>query len=670
MQISSLLNEPVPSVRPSSFYQPRGSVSHPPQGGASSSVNGLSYGAPPQPGFFAQPRHLANEFEDEPLPTSEVLLSTSPEVIQSALQALRVAYDNFPDADQASADSAHAVTRAFNGYKAPYPPQNALWSDWVVFSTLCQSLRVPVFPIQPDKVALVLSAYAPSLPISFPLRQMSQFPMTPAPTVVERTMVALQVAANATRHLWPDVRCFIRGAEAYDATSILLEAVTPAPAPPQPSSHSGFHAPKSRPSLQKQREETPALVKGVTSRPMLTTVPSAPLTKSTDKAPRITKTAPPPESSVAALCEDLPAVLKKMQDEVGDPQVFDIAGVRFSETANSPAFAERVEALFNTATVYTHITAILSFPTYPITTLKLAIFALAMTPGPMGAKLDAVAPQLKEKRDVARASGKQLEGLMKDATVLRMITRGGDKQIPDGEKSEWLRWQEEVMRDWKGPEPARTKGKKRPSQTGRKGVKRSLSPTDSEASNSSNTRQRSAPAESSRGKGARQPRSRLHPTSKTEPSSRSSSRAGTPSVSSTGTGGGGTREKKGKNPWFGYYEPVEPVNYPRWVPDKVGKLPDDRHEPVLPPIIACPWWVPKKKKAPKVKKEDDAKAVEEGPLTLTLAGGAGTGPTEEDEEDAEEEKKRQEQMQRSIALHRPKRGGLDMRPFDVSLMWM
>ncbi|GAA5826625.1 hypothetical protein JCM11251_002824 [Rhodosporidiobolus azoricus] len=666
MRIPSLLNEPAPSVRSSTFYQPRERVSHPPPSTGPSSANGHAFDAPPQANFFAQSRHQQDEFDQEHLSTSEVLYSTSVGVIQSALQALRAVYDDFPNADQASSGSADAVTNAFNSYRAPYPPQNALRSDWVVFSTLCQSLRVPVFPIQPDKVALVLSAHVPTLPISLPLRQLAQFAIPPAPSVVERTMICLQVAANATRHLWPDVRCFIRGAEAYDPTNILLEAVRPASVPPQPISTSGFHAPAPRASLTKPREETPVLVKGVTSRPHITNVPAAPLTKATDKAP-MTPRVPPPleESSLAALCEDLPVLLKEMQAEVGDPTIFDVAGARFSETANSPAFAERVESLFNTATIYTHITAVLSFPTYPITTLKLAIFALSMTPGPLGQKVDQVAPILKERREVPRATGTQLEGLLKDATVLRMITRGGDRQIPDEEKSEWVRWQEEVMRDWKGPDPV-TKGKKRPSQPGKKRIKRSLSPTDSEASNSSNTRARSTPTESSRGKGARQPRSRLHPTVKTEPSSRSSSRAGTPSASSTGTGA--PREKKGKNPWHGFYAPVQPVDYPRWVPEKVGTLPEDRREPVLPPILACPWWVPKKKKAPK-KPHPEEEKVDQGPLTLTLAGGAGAGPTEEDEEDAEEEKKRQEQMQRSIALHRPKRGGLDMRPFDVSSLW-
>lgn len=55
---------------------------------------------------------------------------------------------------------------------------------------------------------------------------------------------------------------------------------------------------------------------------------------------------------------------------------------------------------------------------------------------------------------------------------------------------------------------------------------------------------------------------------------------------------------------------------------------------------------------------------------MTDDAGPGVQKTEEEEEEEEEDAERKKQMQgRSIALHRPKRGGLDMQPFDVSLLW-
>lgn len=117
---------------------------------------------------------------------------------------------------------------------------------------------------------------------------------------------------------------------------------------------------------------------------------------------------------------------------------------------NTPAYAARAAHLHNTALIYTHLTAVLEFPTYPITTAKLAVFALAMTPGPLGEVLDSAYMSLKSKRECPRASGKQLESLLKDVTVVRMITRGGDDRIPDEEKSQWKRWWEEITDDWKG----------------------------------------------------------------------------------------------------------------------------------------------------------------------------------------------------------------------------
>lgn len=137
-----------------------------------------------------------------------------------------------------------------------------------------------------------------------------------------------------------------------------------------------------------------------------------------------------------------------------DLATFELAQDRFQRTVNTPDYASRVARLHHTAVIYTHVTALLRFPTYPITSRKLAVFALAMTPGPLGLSLDAAAPTLKDERQCPRApKGKTLEDILQDLTLVRSITMGDRLTGPD--RAEWARWWKEVTDDWKG----RGKGK-------------------------------------------------------------------------------------------------------------------------------------------------------------------------------------------------------------------
>ena len=106
-------------------------------------------------------------------------------------------------------------------YNSQEPALRArLWTDWHIFSTLARSLGVPVFPIQPAKVALVLAAHA-ELPISPVLRELARLGTAHDPTAVPTVFDALNLAAKATRHLWTDVACFVRTADSYEATAVL-----------------------------------------------------------------------------------------------------------------------------------------------------------------------------------------------------------------------------------------------------------------------------------------------------------------------------------------------------------------------------------------------------------------------------------------------------------------
>ena len=132
-----------------------------------------------------------------------------------------------------------------------------------------------------------------------------------------------------------------------------------------------------------------------------------------------------------------------------DPADFDAAQERFS-AVNTPLYAPRAENLFKTAVEYTKVSALLEFPTYPITNLKLVVFALTMTPGPLGKLLDKATPLVPDQRESPCLPGPELEAILKDVTTVYKITRAEDENVPKAETTEWLKWWDELTADWKG----------------------------------------------------------------------------------------------------------------------------------------------------------------------------------------------------------------------------
>jgi len=123
-----------------------------------------------------------------------------------------------PDADHLNLQSGRAVSTSYNAQEPNLRAQ--LWVDWHIFSTLARALSVPVFPIQPAKVALVLATYA-EMPLSPVLRHVAHLASPHDPFAIPNVFEALNLAAKATRHLWTDVACFVRSADNYEATAVL-----------------------------------------------------------------------------------------------------------------------------------------------------------------------------------------------------------------------------------------------------------------------------------------------------------------------------------------------------------------------------------------------------------------------------------------------------------------
>ncbi|TKA52487.1 hypothetical protein B0A53_04863 [Rhodotorula sp. CCFEE 5036] len=575
----------------------------------------------------------------EPVSVKQVLHTTSLLKVERIIEGMRTTVRAVPDFKQVHRQSQVAVAKAYNAAE-PAAARTALWKAWARFARVAQYLDMPIYPIQPDQVALALAVYTP-LPIRNQLRQYASVRDTMPLDGVREMMSALNLAARATRHLWPDIVCFIRAPEHYESTREVLnfidtyspnQALATRP-PPQSDFYSAAVARQARSPIELTREPSSA-------RPLLTHVPPAP--------PPPQHMTPPPDQFIQparkqprklkAICDDLPLILRTLSEQPHDPADFDAAQERFS-AVNTPLYAPRAENLFKTAVEYTKVSALLEFPTYPITNLKLVVFALTMTPGPLGKLLDKAAPLVPDQRESPRLPGPEFEAILKDVTTVYKITRAEDENVPKAETTEWLKWWDELTADWKGALKRREES--RPSQTARKRTKLSPSPAGSDASVASTSKATTSKAT----KAARARISATEPPSRSASPAAAGSRAGSAKASSSR---GGKKSSQSKS---AQAAPPPPIVYPVFIPQQKGKLPADRREPPLPPIMDSPWYVPKKKKE-KVKAVDAASD-----------SGLSEYESSEDEEEA------RNRVTRSVALHRPRRGANDMVVWDVATFW-
>ncbi|GAA5898228.1 hypothetical protein JCM5296_001190 [Sporobolomyces johnsonii] len=640
MRVDQLLNDPLPPIRPLSFYEP-GKGTAPVRGRLPgiSALTSCADSPPSSNGLFAPPplyapkssssfsSHVERPREAPPLSQETILSSTSQEELQQALQAMRDVAQSFNRPDQLNHSSGTAVTAAYNGFEPSR--RNQLWENWIAFSSLCRTFSVPVFPLQPDKIALLLAVHV-HLPASDVLRDLAGIRDSKKPDRIARIMQAMQIAAKATQHLWPDVRCFVRDADQFELTKIVANAAEgeySIGTPPQ-LQKLGFAPPRGQ-----QPPPSAALSSCAISRPSLSKIPPpVPYLPSTSSTPSAVPQWRPLGRSLQDLCAELPNILHDLHNLPDDPQLFDVAQMRFQHASSHPSYAPRMASLHKAAVLYTHITAIFSFPTYPITSLKLAIFGLAFTPGPLGQVLDQAAPELTRQREYPRMKGTELDRLLKDAMVVRTITRGGDDTIPEEEKTDWLEWWSGVTEDWKSTYASRPSVAPRPSQPGppRKRLKKSPSPTNSDVAKASAATVTSRPRLG--GKQPKVPSERGTPVPSPSSSPEATLKSSSTTVSSKRRGA----RPRSSTPGFAPPKPTRAAPAPRWKPKIKGELPSERHPPPLPRIMDSPYYVVKSSRAASSESDDEAQATKG----------------------------------RSIALHRPKRTGpLHMLPVDVEALW-
>ncbi|GAA5888835.1 hypothetical protein JCM16303_002538 [Sporobolomyces ruberrimus] len=666
MDLTRLLNEPLPPMR----SPPPRAASDTTDGNPSSFTSFASRPDPPRPLHgFAPPPHSTlarNSSESQPGPptsfTDSVLYSSSRSTIEAALEAFRRESHSVIDFQYSTNLSVYAVQEAFNSLDSWPGTQLDLWAVWSQITWLTELARVPTFPINPDKVALLLSVYV-DLPCSKVVRESIRHRQTLLePEQVLLLLHGMEVAGKASKDYWPGATSFVQSSDNFPSTRLVRSLVSHKVA--QKPVINGFAPPKPPPPPRSVAQQPAPSFYG----------PSKTMLAAQE---RISQTLP--QRSLRDLCAQLPSILRDLKTLPDDPQVFDIAQLRFQNASSAPAYVLRMPDLVQAAILYTNITALLCFPTYPIDSVKLAVFALAFTPGPLGEALLQASPEHAKQQQYIRMSGKDMEKIMKDLTAVRDITRGGSAGIPEAESRDWQTWLRDLTLDWKSVEPPETKGTKdrqRPSQPGppRKRMKLSPSPTNSEVMRESvktvtdrpslsKKETFKAPPPSDRSTPAPSiPESVSSPevAAKPLPKGKAKKAKSTPTAASTkkAAPSAPTAAKARKNASSSVSSrastpassvtsvapsvPSRPALAPRWVPKVKGKIPDHIPMPPVPPIRPSTRWL----KQNRIKTEED-------------------GSVEDDAGDDDEE-----EAPRTIAASRPKRrGGLQMIPYDVETLW-
>ncbi|GAA5899887.1 uncharacterized protein JCM6883_006024 [Sporobolomyces salmoneus] len=685
MDLTRLLNEPLPPMRTPPQPEAGTTSSHRLESAPSLTSSNCNPRSDPRPAetkfappvveessstaSTSTPSSLHPDYDTRSF-TDSVLCSSSRATVESALEGFRRQSHSVIDFQHSTNLSVYAVQEAFKSLNSWPGTHLDLWAAWSQITWLTELARVPTFPINPDKIALLLSVYV-DLPCSRVTREMMRHRQTLLePDQVLLLLHAMEVAGKASKDFWPEGTSFLRSATHYPSTTLVRTLLNTKAATQKPVL-SGFAPPK-----------PPPPPRSIVHPPV-----------SNFYGPKSANPAPTRQSrlSLRDLCSQLPSILADLKLLPDEPQVFDVAQVRFQNASSAPAYVTRMPDLVQAAVLYTNVTALLCFPTYPIEAIKLAVFGLAFTPGPLSQFLLEASPEFARQRQYenkTRLTGKETEKLMKDLTAVRDITRGGSVGIPEGEMRDWQEWSKELVLDWKSIEPAEPKGAKeraRPSQNGggppRKRAKRSPSPSTTlkesvktvsdrpsiskkETFKPPPASDRSTPAPSvvesasssdatatttkPKGKGRpKKPKATTTTAKKTakKPSNlvtTSKARKNTPSNSSRASTPASSVTSVSVAPSVS----TRPALFPRWTPEVKGKVPEIIPMPPVPPIRPSTRWL--KQNRIKVNKDED-------------------GSVEDDAGDDDDE---EEEAPRTIAASRPKRrGGLQMIPVDIEALW-
>ncbi|SCZ97344.1 BZ3500_MvSof-1268-A1-R1_Chr4-2g07151 [Microbotryum saponariae] len=551
--------------------------------------------------------------------------------------------------------SAQHVSWVFNSREQNY--RNQLWADWTIYQTLWEKLGVRAFPISERKVTLLVSQFV-DLPCSASLRH-AYGSVTTAQNVnlhrAESMLNTLKLAGQATLHLWPRVRSFHEADS--DRFETLREVWQRIPwfkcvgstrssgrrTYPELISSGSARSPSIRMPKKTRLPKTVSVKRERSTTYDLHLSADEPRTGRIDqhamsfeegeKTRRLTRDEPRAQSLILSsaitsisdgmfelipfprLLVDLPMVTQDLRILRPDPALNHLGHGRL-QTALAHEDSAQIDTRYSIRRIwmfYADLSARFPMPEFPITPIKLALFAFAYTPGPIRATFDQISHYEHVRQFPAFEDSHSFIKALETLEATQRLTRDLG-EVHAYENAQWLMWKNAFINDMltvttKSPRSTDSGG----SMDGVSSSNSSNADTSKSNSLSSNSSAPSSSSSTGNGNGkAGRPRlpsaapllnkpaaSRSHQVpmkrgrSFSDHSDTWSEHSDAP-LTSAGTGSAnangaiaGSHRRPGR-PRKQRTQTITPPPQP-WKPEKLGELPEDRRPPPLPPVFPHPF---------------------------------------------------------------------------------
>ncbi|SCV69234.1 BQ2448_2254 [Microbotryum intermedium] len=537
--------------------------------------------------------------------------------------------------------SAQHVSWVFNSREQNY--RNQLWADWTIYQTLWEKLGVRAYPVSERKVTLLVSQFV-DLPCSASLR-LAYGSVTTAQNVnlhrAESMLNTLKLAGQATVHLWPRVRSFHEAdPDRFETLREVWQRIPWFKTPRKTrfpkaigvtrelstSSDSHISPDGTRPGradlhvMSFEEGETPSPSRCDETRAQ-SLISCFALTLISDGIFELI--------SFPRLLGDLPMVTQDLRVLRPAPALNYLGHGRL-QTALAHEDSAQIDTRYSIRRIwmfYADLSARFPMPEFPITPIKLALFAFAYTPGPIRAIFDQISHYEHVRQFPAFEDSHSFIKALETLEATQRLTRDLS-EVHAYENAQWLMWKNAFINDMLTVAP---KSPRSINSSSSGSMDNSSAPSSSSSTGNGNGKigrprlPSAAPLPNKpvpklshqvpmkRGRSTSDHSDTWSDQSDLPPTSTGASAANATGVSAASHRRPG-RPRKQRN------RTVTPPPQP-WKPEKLGELPDDRRPPPLPPVFPHP-------------------------LASMFAG---------DEADA--------LQGRSVALHRPKRiVGLKMIP--------
>ncbi|SGY74694.1 BQ5605_C005g03377 [Microbotryum silenes-dioicae] len=534
--------------------------------------------------------------------------------------------------------SAQHVSWVFNSREQNY--RNQLWANWTIYQTLWEKLGVRAFPISERKVTLLVSQFV-DLPCSASLRH-AYGSVTTAQNVnlhrAESMLNTLKLAGQATLHLWPRVRSFHEAdSDRFETLREVwqripwfkcVDSTRSAGRRTYPKLISSFSA--CSPSVRTPKKTR--FPKTVSVKRERSTSYDSHLSADEARTGRTDQHAMPFEEDgmfelipFPRLLVDLPMVTQDLRILRPDPALNHLGHGRL-QTALAHEDSAQIDTRYSIRRIwmfYADLSARFPMPEFPITPIKLALFAFAYTPGPIRATFDQTSHYEHVRQFPAFEDSHSFIKALETLEATQRLTRDLS-EVHAYENAQWLMWKNAFINDMLTVTAKSPRSTNSPSGGSMDGVSSSnssnadTSKSNSDTSKSNSLSSKSSAPSSSSSTGHRNGkvgRPRLpsaapllnnkpaasrshqvpmkrgrsfsdHSDTWSEHSDAPLTSAGTGSANANGAIAGSHR-RPGR-PRKQRTRTITPPPQP-WKPEKLGELPEDRRPPPLPPVFPHPF---------------------------------------------------------------------------------